>query len=89
MCRVQLLLDAMGCQVDVARKIVEKDVDYCLVLKGNQKSLYEEVAVYFENLVVEQQCVVVKESGHGRVECWEYFWRQILIGCHGRLIGWG
>jgi len=34
-------IDAMGCQIDVAEKIVEKEADYCLVLKRNPKSLYE------------------------------------------------
>lgn len=66
-------IDAMGCQIDIAQKIVEKDADYCLVLKGNQKSLHDEVEVYFENLQVKQQSVVVKDRGHGRIECREYF----------------
>jgi predicted transposase YbfD/YdcC len=66
-------LDAMGCQTDIAEKIVEKGADYCLVVKGNQKSLYEEVEVYFENFQSELGSVVVEDCGHGRVECREYF----------------
>ncbi len=32
-------LDAMGCQRDIARAIVEKEVDYLLAVKGNQGKL--------------------------------------------------
>ena len=42
-------IDAMGCQIDIAEKIVEKGADYCLVVKGNQKSLHSEVKMHFEN----------------------------------------
>ncbi|MDR2707738.1 MAG: ISAs1 family transposase [Nitrososphaerota archaeon] len=66
-------IDAMGCQIDIAKKIVEKEADYCLVLKRNQKSLYEEVEVYFKVFQAEKQGVVVEEKGHGRVERREYF----------------
>jgi predicted transposase YbfD/YdcC len=66
-------IDAMGCQMDIAEKIVEKEADYCLVLKRNQKSLHEEVEVYFENFQSELGSVVVDEEGHGRVERREYF----------------
>ena len=29
-------IEAMGCQTDIARKIVEQEADYVLALKGNQ-----------------------------------------------------
>jgi predicted transposase YbfD/YdcC len=38
-------IDAMGCQRDVAAKIVEKKADYILALKGNQGTLHEDVEV--------------------------------------------
>ena len=82
-------IDAMGCQRDVAEKITECGADYCLVLKGNQKSLYEEVGVYFENFQSEQQSVVVKEEGHGRVERREYFLETDIDWLPCGLIGWG
>lgn len=31
-------IDAMGCQVDIADKIIEKGADYVLALKGNQEA---------------------------------------------------
>jgi len=65
-------IDAMGCQTDIAKKIIEKEADYCLGLKGNQTNLHEDVRLYFENLPAEQ-CTVTKEKDHGRIEKREYF----------------
>ncbi len=44
-------IDAMGCQREIAQKIVEKKADYVLALKGNQGSLRE----YVELFVAEQK----------------------------------
>ena len=33
-------IDAMGCQRDIAAKIIEKKADYILALKGNQTTLF-------------------------------------------------
>ena len=40
-------IDAMGCQKEIARKIVAKKADYVLALKGNQGSLSEDVELFF------------------------------------------
>lgn len=40
-------LDAMGTQKEIAQKIVEKEGDYFLALKGNQKTLLEQVEQEF------------------------------------------
>ena len=42
-------LDAMGCQKEIARQIVEGGGDYVLALKGNQSGLHQEVQEYFEH----------------------------------------
>jgi predicted transposase YbfD/YdcC len=34
-------IDAMGCQRDIAQKVVDNKADYVLALKGNQGSLRE------------------------------------------------
>jgi len=39
-------IDAMGCQRDIAEKILDKKADYVLALKGNQGSLREDVEVF-------------------------------------------
>jgi predicted transposase YbfD/YdcC len=62
-------IDAMGCQVDIAAKIVEHEADFLLPLKGNQPTLAAEIESYFETAPKEQ--LVTKttvEKGHGRIE---------------------
>ena len=39
-------IDAIGCQRDIAQKILDKKADYVLALKGNQGSLREDVEVF-------------------------------------------
>jgi predicted transposase YbfD/YdcC len=71
--------DAMGCQKDIAGKIVEKKGDYVLCLKGNQESLHEEVKYFFDEARaasfedVEHSYFESVEKDHGRIEirrCW-------------------
>src|SRR5664280_2492653 len=41
-------IDAMGCQRDIATKIIEKKADYIVALKGNQGTLREDVEVFVD-----------------------------------------
>jgi hypothetical protein len=50
-------IDAMGCQRDIAQKILDKKADYILALKGNQGSLREDVEIF----VAEQEAVGFKD----------------------------
>jgi len=36
-------IDAMGCQKEIAKQIIEKEADYLLALKANQGNLFEQV----------------------------------------------
>ena len=67
-------IDAMGCQVAIADKIVEHKADYVLALKGNQPTLEADVADYFSSAPTEE--LVIKhaeiEKGHGRIEMRTY-----------------
>ena len=71
-------IDAMGCQRDIARKIVEKKADYVLALKGNQGSLREDVEVFaaeqkangFKDTKVSRDQTV--DGDHGRIETRTY-----------------
>src|SRR5437764_9131070 len=62
-------IDAMGCQVAIADKIVAHKADFMLALKGNHLTLETEVEDYFrtapEGEVVHKTTV---EKGHGRIE---------------------
>jgi predicted transposase YbfD/YdcC len=62
-------IDAMGCQVEIAAKIVEHEADYLLALKGNQPNLEAEVADYFATAPLEElTSKTTVEKGHGRIE---------------------
>lgn len=41
-------IDAMGCQREIAEKIIECGGDYILALKGNQPTMYERATALFE-----------------------------------------
>jgi predicted transposase YbfD/YdcC len=67
-------IDAMGCQRDIAAKVVAKEADYVLALKENQPTLYEEVTGHFaRQLVPERATGPLRHHqevarGHGRTE---------------------
>ncbi len=67
-------IDAMGCQKEIAKKIVERGGDYLLTVKANQEKLLEDIQATVEKAldgkfasgVVRQ--VTTREEGHGRQE---------------------
>jgi predicted transposase YbfD/YdcC len=63
-------IDAMGTQKAIAAKIVEREADYVLALKGNHSTLRDEVKKLFEDDVWAATCAVHKtrDTGHGRIE---------------------
>jgi predicted transposase YbfD/YdcC len=67
--------DAMGCQKDIAAKIVKKKADYVLALKGNQGTLHEDVALYFTDNEFLSKCAYYKsvEKARSGVEVREYW----------------
>jgi predicted transposase YbfD/YdcC len=66
-------IDAMGCQVAIADKIVEYKADYLLALKGNQPTLEAEVEDYFRSAPTEELVSTnTIEKGHGRIEMRTY-----------------
>ncbi len=60
-------IDAMGCQVEIADKIVGYGADYLLALKGNHPTLEAEVKSYFDTAPVEEP---VREPAYpkGRID---------------------
>jgi predicted transposase YbfD/YdcC len=67
-------IDAMGCQRDIARTIIDKKADYVLALKGNQGSLREDVKLFateqktrdFADTKITRDTTV--DGDHGRIE---------------------
>jgi predicted transposase YbfD/YdcC len=46
-----LTIDAMGCQREIVKKIIEKDADYVIAVKKNQPSLYEQIEGLFKRAI--------------------------------------
>ncbi|GHV44152.1 ISAs1 family transposase [Bacteroidia bacterium] len=62
-----ITIDAMGTQTAIAAKIIEKEADYILSVKDNQKSLRQEVEATCKRNRPVADCTTV-EKGHGRIE---------------------
>jgi len=71
--------DAMGCQRDIAKRIVDKKGDYLFCLKGNQGNLHDDVKYFFDVCSetnyedVDYGYYETIEKDHGRIEkrrCW-------------------
>ena len=60
-------IDAMGCQHGIAAAILAQGADYLLALKGNQKSLHEEVRLYFDQ-TSGLETHETTDADHGRIE---------------------
>lgn len=70
-------MDAMGCQKDLAKQIIEKNGDYVLCVKANQGNLHEDLIEFFGDCEdfsgVEHSYHEKVEKDHGRIEvrkCW-------------------
>jgi len=69
-----ITIDAMGCQRDIAQKVIDKKADYVLALKGNQSSLREDVELFaveqkakgFTDPTISQDTTI--DGDHGRIE---------------------
>lgn len=67
-------IDAMGCQKEIVKLIVEQRGDYVITLKKNQSSLYKRVEELFQEAVLSRYQGFThsdyryQESGHGRQE---------------------
>ena len=67
-------IDAMGCQRDIAQKIIDKKADYVVALKGNQGSLHADVELFvteqkakdFSDTTVSRDTTI--DGDHGRIE---------------------
>jgi|TARA_B100001971_G_C18177119_1_gene530566 predicted transposase YbfD/YdcC len=80
-------IDAMGCQTEIAQRIISKGADYVLALKENQGGLHEDVKDSFDYghrssfEDVEHDYYEVVNKGHGRIEtrrCWSISDREQL-----------
>ena len=72
-------IDAMGCQTQIAKVIIEQGADYVLALEGNQGDLHTDVVQLFtaarkQNFKnIEHQFHSTVSKGHGRMETRRYW----------------
>jgi predicted transposase YbfD/YdcC len=85
-------IDAMGCQTDIAEKIVNREAEYVLSLKENQGNLYEDVEHLFADLedshykAYEFDYEKTVNKDHGRIEireCWTISDPEVLPHLRG------
>lgn len=67
-------IDAMGCQTEIAKKIIDAGADYCLAVKGNQPTLHQGIIDFFDDHLeddfarTQMRYLETSEQGHGRTE---------------------
>lgn len=60
-------IDALGAQLNIAEKIVEKGADYVLQVKNNRKQMVRDIEFTFNNLPAHSMHEII-EKNHGREE---------------------
>lgn len=67
-------IDAMGCQKKIANTVIEAGADYVIQVKNNQKSLLEDISLYFQDMSQGPfDSFETIDGGHGRIETRSYF----------------
>jgi predicted transposase YbfD/YdcC len=78
--RATVTIDAMGCQIEIAKTILEGDGNYLLAVKDNQPTLHHDIQTTFAEAADERQRALDEQprpvvevfqevdKGHGRVE---------------------
>lgn len=67
-------IDAMGCQKDIARAIIDGGGDYIFSLKGNHGTLHEDVKLFLDDAIernfrgTQYDFHKTVDGGHGRIE---------------------
>lgn len=87
-------IDAMGCQKVIAKKIIQKEADYVLAVKGNQGHLSNAIRDFF-NIAHEENFKQLShqffeeiDKGHGRVEHRRYWLTEDLSSINDLTSKW-
>jgi predicted transposase YbfD/YdcC len=78
-----ITMDAAGTYSFIADKIISKGAHYVLPVKGNQPTLLENIALFFDDLELKRGCEYFNtgyEKDHGRIEKREYFLTHDIDG---------
>ena len=83
-------IDAMGTQTEIAKSIIDNGGDYILALKENQKTLYNDVKLYLDDIYQEKRLLEAQnyyrtvEKGHGRIEIRECIISEEISWLHNK-----
>lgn len=72
-------IDAMGCQKNIAKTIIDSGAEYVLALKDNQATLHDNVQLFFQDYFnsTSNQCACdfyqSTDGDHGRIEIRKYW----------------
>jgi predicted transposase YbfD/YdcC len=72
-------IDAMGCQKNIAKTIIDKGADYVLALKDNQGTLHDNVELFFQDYLKNNtnhsaiDSYQSTDGDHGRIEIRKYW----------------
>ena len=78
-----ITIDAMGCQKEIARDIVNGGGDFVITVKDNQPKLREAIKTYFFHHLerdledLKYRCHETSEAAHGRIDERSYFLTKI------------
>jgi len=78
--------DAMGCQREIAKNVIDAGADYLLAVKGNQETLAEDVEQEFKQAMadgfahMDHRYLETLEKGHGRIEKRQYWYTLDIQG---------
>ena len=85
-----ITIDAMGTQTEIAKAVRDKGGDYILALKENQKTLYNDVKLYLDDVRQEKKLLESEnyyktvEKGHGRIETRECIISEEISWLHNK-----
>jgi predicted transposase YbfD/YdcC len=78
-----ITIDAMGCQKEIARDIVDGGGDFVISLKDNQPTLRATIETYFEKHLecdledLKYRCHETSEAAHGRIDERSYYLTRV------------
>lgn len=85
-----ITIDAMGTQTAIAEKIKEKRSNYILAVKENQRSLYEDISLYFEDethikkIIEKGNYKKTVDKNHGMADVREYYQTTSISWLNGK-----
>lgn len=77
--KATVTIDAIGCQKEIAQKVLDRGGQYVLAVKANQGTLHEDIQLFLDDAIardfrgVEHDSYEQTDKGHGRLErrrCW-------------------